>query len=186
MDIKQILLDAGIEEEVASKASKNIKTGIGKEFVSKEQYSKKINSIAELQSKYDTLEADYGTMEGKAKDADKYKNDYDALVTEHNNYKQEIETKESNATKTYKLKEALKGNGFNEKIIPLLTKEFDLNKIELENDKIKDWDELSKGVKENYKDFITTTGKEGTPPATPPTGAPGNDDPFLAGLMSKE
>jgi len=186
MDIKQILLDAGIDEEVAAKASKNIKTDIGKEFVSKEQYSKKVNSIAELQTKYDTLEADFGTMEGKAKDADKYKKDYNDLVVEHNNYKTEIETKESNATKSSKLKESLKAVGFNEKIIPLLTKEFDLEKMEIEEDKIKGWEELSKGVKENYKDFITTTNTEGNPPATPPTTPAGNDDPFLAGLMSKE
>jgi len=173
MDIKQILIDSGIDTEVAEKASKSIKADIGKEFVSKEQYGKKITSIADLQTKYDILEADFGAMEGKAKNADKYKKDYDNLVVEHNTYKTNIETKESNVTKTSKLKESLKTDGFNEKIIPLLTKEFDLNKMEIVEGKIKGWDELSKGVKENYKDFITVTNIEGNPPATPPVTPPG-------------
>lgn len=170
MDIKQTLIDNGIDAEIAEKASKSIKSDIGKEFVAKDQYAKKISAIGDLQVKYDALEAEYGTMEGKAKDATKYKNDYDNLVTEHNNYKQEVETKESNSTKTSKLIESLKSEGFNEKIIPLLTKEFDVSKIEIEEDKIKGWEEMSKGVKESYKDFITVTGAEGNPPATPPTG----------------
>lgn len=170
MNIKQILIDNGIDAEIAEKASKTIKGDIGKEFVAKDQYAKKIGIIGDLQVKYDALEAEYGTMEGKAKSADKYKTDYDTLVVEHNNYKTEIETKETNATKTSKLKESLKEAGFNEKIIPLLTKEFDVSKIELEEDKIKGWEELSKGVMENYKDFITVTGAEGNPPANPPTG----------------
>ena len=170
MDVKQTLIDAGVDAEIAEKASKSIKGDIGKEFVAKDQYSKKISAIGDLQVKYDALEAEYGTMEGKAKSADKYKTDYDTLVVEHNNYKTEIETKESNATKSSKLIESLKSEGFNEKIIKLLTKEFDLDKIEIEEDKIKGWEELSKGVKESYKDFITVTGAEGNPPATPPTG----------------
>ena len=172
MDIKQILLDNGIDAEVAEKASKSIKTNIGKEFVSKEQYGKKAGSIAEYEEKIKDLEAEKTELEAKAQQATKYKSDYDNLVTEHNNFKNEIETKELNATKKSKLVENLKSEGFNEKIIPLLTKEFDLSKLEIEEDNIKGWEELSKDVKEGYKDFITTTSQEGTPPAKPPVGNP--------------
>jgi len=186
MDIKQTLIDNGIDTEVAEKTSKSIKADIGKEFVSKEQYNKKAGSIAEFEDKIKELEASKIDLESENSKSAKYKKDYDNLVVEHNAYKTEVETKETNATKTSKLRENLKTDGFNEKIIPLLTKEFDLNKMEIVEDKIKGWDELSKGVKENYKDFITTTSTEGKPPATPPITPPENDDPFLAGLMSKE
>lgn len=170
MDIKQILIDAGIETDMAEKASKNIKTNIGKEFVSKEQYNKKAGSISEYEERIKELEATKTDLEVEAAKVTKIKTDYDNLVTEHNNYKTEIESKETNLNKTNKLKENLKNEGFNEKIIPLLIKEFDLEKIEIEEDEIKGWEELSKGVKEGYKDFITTTETKGSPPATPPAG----------------
>ena len=170
MDIKQILIDNGIDAEIAEKASKSIKSDIGKEFVSKEQYNKKAGSISELEEEVKTLKTEKTDLEAESLKASKYKTDYDNTVTELNNYKKEIETKESNATKSSKLIESLKSEGFNEKIIKLLTKEFDLDKIEIEEDKIKGWEELSKGVKESYKDFITVTGAEGNPPANPPTG----------------
>jgi len=171
MDIKQMLLDAGMELEVAEKTSKSIKAGIGKENVSNEQYGRKTTAVADLQIKYDTLEADYKTMEDTAKDAIKYKKNYDDLVIEHGNFKTEVETKEINKSKMSKLESALESANFNKSAIPLLTKAFDLDKMELAEDgTIKDWEELSKPVIEQYKGFITETGKEGNPSATPPIG----------------
>jgi len=186
MDIKQTLIDAGIEAEIAEKASKSIKAEQGKEFVTKEQYNKKAGTISEFEDKIKELETKNTDLEAQSSKATEYKANYDASVTEFNNYKTGVETKEANSIKTSKLNEALKAKGFNEKIIPLLAKEFKLEEIELEGDNIKGFDEMSKGVVEGYKDFITTTSTEGNPPATPPVMPVGNDDPFLAGLMSKE
>jgi len=170
MDIKKVLTDAGIDAEIAEKASKSIKADIGKEFVSKEQYNKKAGLISEIEDKIKTLETKNTDLEAENSKATKYKTDYDNLVVEHNTYKTGVEKKENNATKSTKLRESLKADGFNEKIIPLLTKEFDLDKMEIAEDKIKGWEELSKGVKESYKDFITITNTGGTPPANPPNG----------------
>lgn len=185
MDTKQILIDAGVEEELATTLSKSINSQIGKEFVAKEQYNKKAGSISELEQKLEELKNEYDSLAENSKETKKYKEDYDKLVTEYNNYKQEIQTKELNSNKISKLKENLKKEGFNEKIIPLLTKEFSLDEIELEEDNIKNWEELSKGVKEGYKDFISTTELEGVEPNKPPASNPTEADPFLAGFMEE-
>jgi len=182
MDIKQILVDAGIEAEVAEKASKNIGKAQAEEFIPKVQYNKIAGENKTLKTDYDTLKLESDNKDAEITGYKTLKTNYDTLVTEHNNYKTEIETKETNSTKTSKLKESLKASGFNEKIIPLLTKEFSLDKIEIEGDKIKGWEELSKGVIEGYKDFITTTNTEGNPPATPPANTDTEGDPFVAGF----
>lgn len=179
MNVKELLESLGIDSEIADKASKQIKTEIGKEFVAKDQYNKKAGTISELEEKIKDLEGKNVDLESQVGKYSNLKADYDNLVTEHNNYKKDVETKELNSTKLSKLKETLKGEGFNDKIIPLLTKEFDLNSLELEEDKIKGWDEVSKGVKENYKDFISQTSVEGAPSANPINNQETGQDTFL-------
>ena len=165
MNITEILKSYGVESEKIDSISDAINKEIPKEFVSKKQYAKKVDYIDELNNTIADMEANQ-----KKVDTDEYKNKYNDLVKDFELYKNNIETEKNNTVKTSLLKEALKTDGVtNDKLANLLLKEFDLNKIEIEDNKIKGYEELSKGLKENYSDFFSTTKTIGNNPATPPT-----------------
>ena len=165
MDIKAILKANGIEEEVANTIADKINAEIPKEFVSKKQYQKKVSTIDELNETIADLEAKTNSN-GAQEELEKLKQEFEA-------YKTNIETEKTNATKSSALREQLKAEGFNEKMIKLLEKNFDLENIEIEEDKIKGWEDMIKPIKEEYADFIPKETQTGNPPATPPTNVSG-------------
>lgn len=160
MDIKAILKRCGVEGELVDTIADTINAEIPKEFVSKAQYSKKVNLIDELNTTIADLEAKTGT--------DEYKSKYEALEKEFNDFKTGIETEKINTAKSSTLREQLKAEGFNEKMIKLLEKNFDLETIEIEEDKIKGWEDMIKPIREEYADFIAVETQTGNPPANPP------------------
>lgn len=160
MDIKSILKNNGVSSELVDTIADTIKAEIHQDFVSKVQYSKKVNYIDELNTKIADLEAKANT--------DEYKTKYETLENEYNNYKVEIEKEKVNNNKTNILKTQLKSEGVNDKLINLLLKEFDLEKIELENENVKNWENIIKPVKENYGDLFSKTKTEGNPAINPP------------------
>lgn len=165
MDLKKILSMNGVEADKIDTLVESIKSELHTEFVPKTQYNKKVNQIDTLQEKLNDLEA-------KAETPNEYKQKYDELNSEFELYKTNIETEKVNKSKLSLLKTKLKNDGIEkENLIDLLCKGIDLDSIEVENDDIKGWEELSKTYKENYSDFYTSTeitgGKE---PTTPPTG----------------
>lgn len=112
-------------------------------------------------SKYDELEARLN----------KFK-DYDELVK----FKEDTLKKELNVKKTDAVIALLKENNANQKAVKLLAKEFDIDSIELdENGKVKNADDLIKGVKENYADFFTQEENGGVSPRNPTN----NDSPTI-------
>ena len=161
MDLKAILKANGIEGEAVNIIADAIKSEIPKEFVSKAQYSKKVNLIDELNVTIADLEAKAG--------ADEYKAKYEQAIEEFNNYKLDIENQKIREFKGTTLLNALKSEGFNEKIINLLSKNFDFDKIEIEEGKIKGWEDMVKHYREEYADFIGIETQTGNPPANPPT-----------------
>lgn len=179
MNLEQILKNNGIEEDKVATLIEVINGELPKHFIPKNQYNKKIQLLTELQEKNDDLNAKYETLK-KENGEDKY----NELQKEFDDYKKSIQTEKTNELKSKKLKEQLKKDGANEKIINLLLKEFDLNAIEVEEENIKDWETLSKAVKEDYKDFFATKEDKGTENITPPSNNKqfNNKDPFLEGL----
>lgn len=165
MDIKAILKSHGIEEEVASTIAEKLNAEIPKEFVSKKQYQKKVSAIDELNETIADLEAK-ATSNGAQEELDKLKQEFET-------YKNNIETEKINTAKSSTLREQLKAEGFNEKMIKLLEKNFDLESIEIEEDKIKGWEDMIKPIREEYADFIPKDTQQGNPPATPPTNVSG-------------
>lgn len=163
MNIKEILKSQGIEENVEA-IIEAINKEIPKSFIPKDQYNKKAQELKELQMKH-------ADMEAKLSDAsaDEYKEKFEALQKEYDDFKNNLEVEKTNSTKTQLLKETLKNDGLkNDKLANLLLKEFDLDTIELEDNKIKGYEELSKTIKENYSDFFSKTQVVGNDPATPP------------------
>lgn len=159
MDIKTILKNYGIEENLDSIESA-IKGQLHEEFIPKKQYNKKINALDKLQEELDDIKAKGETNE--------YKSKFEELEKEYKDYKTSVETEKVNTGKRNALVGALKQTGFNDKIVKLLEKNFDLSKIELEGENIKGWDELVKPYKEEYSDFIAKDTTNGTTSSNPP------------------
>ena len=168
MDIKAILTKQGVPSEFIDSTVEALKVEMTKEFVSKKQYERKRDEVDTLNSKIADLEIDL-----KKANTDEYKAKYEELEKEYNDFKTGIETEKINTAKSSTLREQLKAEGFNEKMIKLLEKNFDLESIEIEEDKIKGWDDMIKPIREEYADFIPKDTQTGNPPATPPTNVSG-------------
>ena len=162
MDIKAILKRHGIEGEAVNSIAETINAEIPKEFVSKAQYNKKIGQIDDLQNNVADLEAKLANT-----NTDEYKSKYEEATKALEDFKKDIETKEINKSKSDKVINALKEVGFNEKIVKLISKDIALDKIEIEEDKIKDWDSIVEPYKNEYSDFIQADNVSGNVPGTP-------------------
>lgn len=178
MNIKQILKNAGLEESVVNSLAETINAEIPKEFVKKDQYNKKVQLIDSMQEQMNDLEAKANNV-----NTDEYKSKYETLMQEFDQFKADIENKETIANKTSLLKDQLKESGVtNPKLIDLLAREFEVDKLEIEENKIKGWEEILNPVKENYSDFFVVESTSGAEPNTPPQNNPSEVDPFLAGF----
>lgn len=121
--------------------------------------TEKLNSkITELQ----------GQVDAAPNGGDDYKAQYETVKEELKAYKQAVETEKATAAKQAVLRKQLTADGANSDLIDLLELKFDLSKIELDGDAIKDWDALSKPVKEQYAGVFGTTETKGAQVANPP------------------
>lgn len=102
-----------------------------------------------------------------------YKEKYEAEVKAHKEYRQQIESEKETARTDADVLALCKEAGIaRESSLRLIVKDFDRNKIERDKDgNITNRDALLKAVKTDYADFVATSGNQGTPPATPPTGS---------------
>lgn len=176
MDLKAILKRCGLEGELVDTIADTIKAEIPKEFVSKQQYNKKVGAIDELNNTIADLEAKIENS-----NTDEYKSKYEALQSEFETYKTNEENKKIAQEKFDLCIEGLKNENFMEDITELLTKDIDLETLEIEDGKIKDWDNIVNPIKEKYPNFIKQEGVKGIGSVQPPNnnGDDGND-PWLS------
>lgn len=100
---------------------------------------------------------------------DSLKSKYDKLKGDFEEYKSDINAKDIKASKAEAYKSLLKEAGIAEKRIASVSKVADLSKIELDEEgKIKGADDLIKSIKEEWSDFIETSGKKGADTPKPP------------------
>lgn len=163
MDLLEILTDLGIDAEVAQKAVKNINKEIPTEFIPKEQYNKKVIALEK---------ANEATKEitDKLTIAEEYKTKVATLEEEYKNYKQTVEDGKALSDKQSIVREQLKKDGANPKLIKLLEKEIDYSKITVEDGKVQNWEEITKPLKTEYAEVFGTTETKGADTGNPPSG----------------
>ena len=111
------------------------------------------------------------------------KADYDKLKAEFDEYKNDIQAKESHAAKEKAFREILKEAGVSEKRIDAIVRVSDIDSVELADDgKAKEAAKLTEKVKEDWSDFIETVTAKGVKTPTPPQNNPSEKDPFLEGF----
>ena len=122
--------------------------------------------------KLPTVENELKALKEKQSGEDPYKEKFEQLKKEHDEYKKDVEAKALTAKKEAAYKDMLKEIGIPEKRIDSVLKVSDFNSLEFDEEgKIKDGDKLKEGLKTEWADFIPTTKTEGAKTATPPANA---------------
>jgi hypothetical protein len=115
------------------------------------------------------IEKRLAEAEKKMDGDDPFKDKYEALQKEYEDYKAEVSNKETTAKKESAFRHVLKDIGIPDKRIDSVIKVSDINGIELTEEGIKDEDTLKAKLKEEWSDFIATKSTEGVPSANPPS-----------------
>ncbi len=109
----------------------------------------------------------------KSKGDDGYKEKYEKEHKAFEDFKTEQTNKENRAAKEKAYRELLVATGISEKRVDSILKVSDLEKVELEDGKIKGADELTNNIKTEWADFIVSTQIEGAKTYNPPANMDG-------------
>ena len=105
----------------------------------------------------------------KAKGDDGWKEKHDALKAEFDQYKNDVQAKETKAAKEAAYRAILKDANLSEKGIEKAIKYAEWDKIELgEDGKLKGANDHIKAVREEWAEYVTTTTTTGAKTSTPP------------------
>ena len=145
-----------------------------------------------LKNEAEQYKADAKKLQGVQKELDElkkgggedYKAKYEAEKAAHDRTRSDHAAKETAAQKKALYRALLKEAGVQEKRIESVLKLTDLNAVELEGDKLKDGEALTKSIKEEWADFIAQPTTEGAQVDNPPDGKGGDEKDM--GKMSME
>lgn len=129
---------------------------VGENFVTIDRYNVKKQLADELQGK---LEESEGQTEK-----------YNKLKTEYDAYKNEQEAKALRSDKESAYREMLKKIGIPEKRLAVIMKTVNFDELDWKDGTFTKADELEKGAKEDWADFIVTSKETGVNSPNPPDG----------------
>lgn len=155
--------DGSIPSEAVAKLAQAVSSSVGREFVEKERYSKKLEEI-------EALKTEKQTAEDSATTAKKWKDKYDALKGEFDDYKSEQASKETKAAKEKAVRAYYESKGITGKSLDIAIRgsSEEINSLEMDGDKIKDSSALDELVKGTFSGLVSTTIVKGADTATPP------------------
>ena len=157
---RKMLKAMGIEEEKIDQiieAHTDTVDGL-KADVSK--YKTDAEKLSDVQKELDEL---------KAKGDDGWKEKHDRLKAEFDQYKNDVQEKETKAAKEAAYRSILKDANLSEKGIEKAIKYAEWDKIELgEDGKLKGANDLIKAVRDEWAEYVTTTTTTGAKTSTPP------------------
>ena len=124
------------------------------------KYKTDAEKLSEVQKELDEL---------KAKGDDGWKEKHDRLKAEFDQYKNDVQEKETKAAKEAAYRAILKDANLSEKGIEKAVKYAEWDKIELdEGGKLKGANDHIKAVREEWAEYVTTTTTTGAKTSTPP------------------
>ena len=134
----------------------------------KARYKAKLDEIDELQGKLQTAEDSVTT-------AEKWKVKYEAAKQDLATFKADQDKKDTRAAKETAYRALLKAAGVSEKRIEAVLKVSDVDGVELtDKGEIKGADKLTASIKDEWADFIETTGVQGARTPHPPANTGGS------------
>lgn len=169
---KEILSKAGVESENIAKTVDKIMEGHNATVDALREeidtYKKKAEKADELQRQLEKAQKDLKDATSDEAE-EKYKTKYEMLKDEFKEFKKSIEEKATKENKSKAYKDMLKEAGISDKRIDAVLRVSDVDSIEFDDEgKVKDKDELLKGIKEEWSDFIQTADVQGAKTDNPP------------------
>lgn len=181
--VREILSTAGVDGEHMAAAEEKIITG----------HKASIDALREERDKYKTdaeklpnIQKELDELKEATKNGEKspYKAKYEAVVEEKealqkefDQYKSDLEAKETRKAKEDAYRDILKDAGIPEKHFVKILKYSDIDGVELDKDgKIKTAQDVLKAVKEEWSDHIESTGEQGAKTETPPANTGGKEN----------
>ena len=161
-----------------------------------EAHTDTVNALKEERDKYKKSHEELPAIQKELDDLKKaaeqngenpYKQQYDDLKKEYEEYKAGVDAKELAARKKEAYSALLKKAGISEKRIGAIIKVSQLDTLELDKDgNIKDADDWESKAKEEWKDFIVTEETHGAEVKNPPEGKGNGNTPSRASLVAQK
>ena len=157
---RKMLKAMGIEEEKIDQIIEAHSETVDSLKADRDSYKEDAEKLKAAQKELDDL---------KAKGDDGWKDKYEKLKGEHEQYKSDVLAKETHAAKEAAYKAILKDANLSEKGIEKAVKYADWDKIELDSDgKVKGANDHIKAVRDEWAEYVTTTTTTGAKTSTPP------------------
>ena len=202
IDYRKILTENGAEN-VSPGMIKAIQKAVGGSYVPRERYNKQLEAAKSAQEALSArgTETDEPPVSANAQQIDALtakleranaalraaKEKSRAAIIEKRKTQREARTlnartaERENADKLAAVQKQLIADGANEKFAKVVAAAFDLTKVTLDGDGVKDWETISKPHKEEFADVFKTASGKGVETANPPVKET-EGDPFLAGF----
>ena len=157
---RKMLKAMGIEEEKIEQIIEAHSETVDSLKADRDSYKEDAEKLKDVQKELDDL---------KAKGDDGWKDKYEKLKGEHEQYKSDVLAKETRAAKEAAYRAILKDANLSEKGIEKAIKYAEWDKIELDEDgKLKGANDHIKAVREEWAEYVTTTTTTGAKTSTPP------------------
>ena len=157
---RKMLKAMGIEEEKIDQIIEAHSETVDSLKADRDSYKEDAEKLKDVQKELDDL---------KAKGDDGWKEKHDRLKVEFDQYKNDVQAKETKAAKEAAYRAVLKDANLSEKGIEKAVKYADWDKIELgEDGKLKGANDHIKAVRDEWAEYVTTTTTTGAKTSTPP------------------
>ncbi|MGN0076224.1 MAG: hypothetical protein ACI38Z_04540 [Parafannyhessea sp.] len=137
-----------------------------------------------LRKQVEQLKAELAKAQ-EAGDPDGIKAKYEEERKAFEDYKAQVAAKDADRTKRTLYRRLLADAGVDPRRMDSIMRVADLSKVTVKDGAIEGAEELEKGIKEDWADFIPTTSTQGAKPATPPK-AGGEPQPDLSKMTAAE
>lgn len=162
---RKMLKAMGIEEEKIDQIIEAHSETVDSLKADRDSYKEDAEKLKDVQKELDDL---------KAKGDDGWKEKHDRLKVEFDQYKNDVQAKETKAAKEAAYRAVLKDANLSEKGIEKAIKYAEWDKIELgEDGKLKGANDHIKAVREEWAEYVTTTTTTGAKTSTPPANTGG-------------
>lgn len=143
-----------------------------------EMHSETVNGLKDQITEYKTkaeklpeITKELDELKKATENPDEYKEKYESEKQAFEDFKKQLEIEKANSAKDKLYRQLLSENHVKSNKIDLIMRTVNLDKLELDGDKLKDSADLNKAIINDWADFIETTEVKGTDTATPPNGA---------------
>jgi len=117
-------------------------------------------------------------LKSKQSKGDSYKEKYEKLQAEFNEYKNGVDGEKLSAKKSEAYKKALKDAGISDKridsVLRLAKADGEVDKIEFDGDEVKGLDKITEKIKSDYSEYIVKETESGINTPNPPTNKGGS------------